>query len=142
MLVRPNDGDGVIQSVQGLVMGRIVPPQLLAQVFGVGDIDGEGRSAAAFKRGRGKMESASLTRRARLQQHVPPLARRRRGRHDSRGVAVELGASTNRIVHARRISGRQPVAIGPVQGPVRADDPSRMRQGVHESRKARRRRQT
>ena len=129
---RTEDGDGVREVVQGLVMGLDVTAQGVARLLGLGHVDGEDQDRPA---GPGQGLGHDLPRPA------PPVpggpAEAFLMRPDTRGLGrqlvgapVETGLALARGLHRGTFDLGQPGPIGPDQTPVVIHHPGRRRRGV------------
>ena len=139
--IRPEDGDGVGEPVQGLVMGVRVALQLLARLFGVRGVKGHGRRAAAFQRQGGDLHGLALAAyrdKAHARARLSGLGRFQRHLF---GGAIKHGAARDRLLDAARLGGDQPGSVGPDQFAAWRGDPRGVRKPIEKRRESRRRRQ-
>ena len=129
-LLRAEDGDGVGQVVQRLVMGVDVAAQGVARLFRLGHFDGEGGDGAAARRLGDDAPGAPRAPAGRPAEALLAHAQTRGLGDQGVGAAVEGHALFDGVVDALGIGLVQPGAVGPGQfsGPVH--DPGRGGRGV------------
>ncbi|MNX67490.1 hypothetical protein D3C86_986250 [compost metagenome] len=131
-LGRAEDGHGVGQVVQGLVMGFDVTAQGVARLLGLGHVDGEGDDGAASARQRLGQDApglATAVRRHPAEALLSGVQARGLGHHGV-GAAIKAQARLARLGQGLGAGLGQPGAVGPDQLPGPVDHPGRGRRGL------------
>ena len=124
---RAEDGDGVGDVVQGLVMGLDVAAQGVARLLGLGHVQGEGQHPAAGRGlGHDPPGAAAPAARGPAEAFLTLMQAAGFG-HDGVGAAVEGQGLVARGLDGLDLHLRQPGAVGPGQSPARVDHPGRGR---------------
>ncbi len=126
------DGHGVGQPVQGVIVGRDVTLEGLASLLRLADVDGDGAHQPAVQRRGSDLHGLALARRRRPAQRRPAGSDLSRLADHGVRAAAERQPFSGARFDGWRLDRLQPGAVGPDQGAVGTGHPGRRRLAVQE----------
>ena len=135
------DGHGVGEAVERIVVGGDGALQGLAGVLRLGDVESEGAGPATLQGPRVHQKGAAATVHRHPAQGLAAAACAGGLGGGGLGAAVETEGAVLRLLQAGGVDGGEPSVVRPGGPPVALRQPDRRRQGVEEGGEARRARQ-